>query len=79
MQMMEELQYMKEKLPCLLVDLKTIQQNVDKRHKRSNVATVGGYATSIVGGAVIVGGIRSYYTFYIWCKHKIEHCRKCSY
>ena len=57
MRMMEELQYMEEKLPGLLGDLKTIQQKVDKRHKRSNVATVGGCATSIVGGAMIVGGI----------------------
>ena len=57
MRMMEELQYMEEKLPGLLVDLKTIQQKVDKRHKRSNVATVGGCATSMVGGAMIIGGI----------------------
>ena len=57
MRMMEELQYMEEKLPGLLGDLKAIQQKVDKRHKRSNVATVGGCATSIVGGAMIVGGI----------------------
>ena len=57
MRMMQELQYMEEKLPGLLVDLKTIQQKVDKRHKRSNIATVGGCATSIVGGAMIIGGI----------------------
>ena len=55
--MMKELQYMEEKLPELVSDLKTIQQRVDKRHKCSNVATVGGCATSIVGGAMIVGGI----------------------
>ena len=57
MRMMEELQYMEEKLPGLLVDLKTIQQNVDKRHKHSKIATVGGCATSIVGGVMIFGGI----------------------
>ena len=57
MRMMEELQYMEEKLPGLLNDLKTIQQNVDKRHKHSKIATVGGCATSIVGGVMIVGRI----------------------
>ena len=57
MRMMEELQYMEEKLPGLLNDLKTIQRNVDKRHKHSNVATIGGCATSIVGGVMIIGGI----------------------
>ena len=57
MRMMEELQYMEEKLPEVLGDLKAIQQKVDKRHKRSNAATIGGCATSIVGGAMIVGGI----------------------
>ena len=56
-QMMAELQYMEEKLPGLLCDLKTIQQKVDKRRKYSNVATIGGCATSIVGGVMIVGGI----------------------
>ena len=55
--MMKELQYMEENLPELLDDLKTIQQKVDKRHKRSNAATAGGCATSLVGGAMIVGGI----------------------
>ena len=56
-QMMAELQYMEEKLPGLLCDLKTIQQKVDKRRKYSNVATISGCATSIVGGVMIVGGI----------------------
>ena len=55
--MMAELQYMEENLPGLLCDLKTIQQKVDKRRKYSNVATIGGCATSMVGGAMIVGGI----------------------
>ena len=55
--MMKELQYMEENLPELLDDLKTIRQKVDTRHKCSNVATIGGCATSIVGGALIVGGL----------------------
>ena len=58
MQMMDE--FMEEKLLGLLVDLKTIQQNVDNKHKHSNVATVGGCATSIVGGAMIIGEIAFY-------------------
>ena len=57
MRMMEELQYMKEKLPKVLGDLKAIQQKVDKRHKCSIVGAISGYAISIVGGAIIVGGI----------------------
>ena len=57
MKMMEELQYMEENLPGVLDDLKVIQQKVDKRHKRSNIATIGGCATSIAGGAMVVGGI----------------------
>ena len=57
LRMLEELQYMEEKLPGLLGDLKAIQEKVDKRHKRSNVATVGGCATSIVGGVMVVVGI----------------------
>ena len=57
MKMMEELQYMEEKLPGLLEDLKTIQEKVDKRHKYCNMATVGGCATSIVGGAMFLGGV----------------------
>ena len=57
MKMMEELQYMEEHLPGVLDDLKTIQQKVDKRHKGSNIATIGGCATSIAGGAMVVGGI----------------------
>ena len=57
MRMMKELQYMEENLPDLVSDLKTIQQKVDKRHKHSNIATIGGCATSIVGGTMIVGGI----------------------
>ena len=57
MRMMAELQYMEEKLPGLLDDLKTIQKKVDKRRKYSNIATIGGCATSIAGGAMIVGGI----------------------
>ena len=56
-EMMEELQYMEENLPGVLDDLKTIQQKVDKRHKRSNIATIGGCATSIAGGALVIGGI----------------------
>ena len=55
--MMEELKYMEKTLPGLLYELRTIQQKVDKRHKNSNVATVGGCASSIVGGALIVGGM----------------------
>ena len=57
MRMMAELQYMEEKLPGLLGDLKSIQQKVDKRHKNSNIATIGGCATSIVGSAMILGGL----------------------
>ena len=57
MKMMEELQYMEEHLPGLLIKLEDIQKKVDKRHKNSNIATVGGCATSIVGGAMMVGGI----------------------
>ena len=56
-EMMKELQYMEENLPGVLDDLKTIQQKVDKRHKRSNIATIGGCATSIAGGALVIGGI----------------------
>ena len=56
-QMINELHYMEENLPELLGDLKTIQQKVDKRRKRSNIATIGGCATSMAGGAMIVGGI----------------------
>ena len=55
--MMEELKYMEKTLPGLLVELRTIQQKVDKRHTHSNIATVGGCATSIIGGALIIGGI----------------------
>ena len=48
---------MEEKLPGLLCDRKSIQQKVDKRRKYSNFATIGGCATSISGGAIIVRGI----------------------
>ena len=57
MKMREELQYMEEHLPGLLIELEDIQKKVDKRYKNSNIATVSGCATSIVGGAMIVGGI----------------------
>lgn len=56
-EMMKELQYMEENLPGVLDDLKAIQQKVDKRHKHSNIATIGGCTTSIAGGAMVVGGI----------------------
>ena len=52
-----KLQYMEEKLPGLFCDLKIIQKKVDNRLKYGNVATIGGCATYIAGGAMIVGGI----------------------
>ena len=55
--MMEELKYMETTLPGLLYELRSIQQKVGKRHKNSNIATVDVYASSIVGGALIIGGM----------------------
>ena len=55
--MMEVLLYMQKKLPELLDELKAVQEKVDKRHTNSNVATVGGCATSIVGGFLFIGGL----------------------
>ena len=57
MLMLEEIQYMEQNLPGLLDDLETIKEQVDKRHKHSNVATIGGCVSSLAGGAMIVGGI----------------------
>ena len=55
--MMEELLYMREKLPELLDELKAVQKKVDDRHTNSNIATVGGCAASIAGGFLCIFGI----------------------
>lgn len=55
--LMEEMKYMEKTLPDLLNELRTIQLKVDKRHKNSNIATVSGCVSSIIGGTLIVGGM----------------------
>ena len=54
MQMKEEWE---ENSLRLLGFLKTIQEKVDKTQRRSKVAIVGGCITSLLGGAMITGGI----------------------
>ena len=61
--MMEEVLYIQQNLPGLLDDLKAVQEKVDKRHTYSNVATVGGCATSIVGVVAAGGIIATPFTF----------------
>lgn len=56
-EMLKELKYMEATAPDLIDEVKEIKARVDRRHKRSNVATIGGSATSLLGGAMIVGGI----------------------
>ena len=55
--MLNELKYMEEHLPELITGVKEVKSKVDKRHKRSSVAIIGGGTTSFFGGAMILGGI----------------------
>ena len=52
-----ELKYMKENIIPLLQDLEEAKDKVDKVHKGANVTIIASSATSIVGGALFLGGI----------------------
>jgi len=48
----------------LIVELRSLQEELDKHHRNVNIAKVSGTSTSLVGTALIIGGfIGSFFTF----------------
>ena len=52
-----ELKYMKDNIEDLMKNLEEAKVKVDKVHRRANVTIIASSATSIVGGALLIGGL----------------------
>ena len=52
-----ELKFMKDNIEGLIKNLEEAQVKVDKVHKRANVTVIASSATSILGGALFIGGL----------------------
>ena len=51
------LQKLEERLPEVISEVEHVKECIDQKHKASTKATVAGSSTSILGGALMVGGI----------------------
>jgi len=52
-----KLQQLEKKLPEVIEQAECIKQCIDQYHKNSTKATIAGSSTSLVGGALIIGGL----------------------
>ena len=51
------LQKLEERLPEVISEVERVKECIDQKHKTSTKATIAGSSTSILGGALMVGGI----------------------
>ena len=52
-----KLQKLEERLPQVISEAECVKECIDQKHKTSTKATIAGSSTSLLGGALIVGGI----------------------
>lgn len=52
-----KLKILEERLPQVISEAELVKNCIDKKHKTSTKATIAGSSTSLVGGALIIGGI----------------------
>jgi len=56
-QVLSKLKQLKERLPLVISEAELVKNCIDQKHKTSTKATIAGSSTSLLGGALIVGGI----------------------
>ena len=52
-----KLKILEERLPQVITEAELVKSCIDQKHKTSTKATIAGSSTSLLGGALIVGGI----------------------
>ena len=52
-----KLKILEERLPQVIIEAELVKDCIDQKHKTSTKATIAGSSTSLLGGALIVGGL----------------------